>query len=69
MRGKSVRRAMCAEQRSVCGRCVVRGAPKRICRSVRRGMEKVVKRRATKDVYCDTALANLPQIILQKQFR
>jgi len=50
MRGKTVRRATCAEQTSVCGRWVVRGAPKRIWRMLRIGMEKMVKSKATNDV-------------------
>jgi len=45
MRGKTARRVRCADERSVCGRCVVRGAPSKIWMVRTRGIESAVRKR------------------------
>ena len=50
-RGKTARRAKCAELRRVCGMCVVIGAPNRTWMAARTGMERRERRRARNAVW------------------
>lgn len=57
MRGKTARRERCAEERSVCGRCVVRGAPRRIWMVRRKGIERAVRKRERMTCYVEILIS------------
>ena len=61
VRGRTARRARCADEKSVCGRCVVRGAPRSIWTVRRMGMERAVRKRERMTCYIEI-LVNFDQM-------